>query len=453
MNQYIKIISIVTLFFVIYSCNVIDLDPVSSISTSSYWKTADDIEAARISCYDGLQGMLSTNYAIWGDMRSDAFSTILVSANATYEQLIKNALNPDIGGSDWTALYRTIGRCNSLIENISSVSEMSSQEMNVVIGEAKFIRALCYFYAVRLWGDVPLVLKPYTSSKDDFLVSRTPKADVIKQILADVNEAISVLPKAVSTKAYATLGAAYALQAHVYAWEHDYSNAATAAQEVIDMGYSLVTSNNYATIFSSENTTESIFELQFDYNNQETNGLAGIYLVNPYISGIYPRVYPSEKIIAMFNENDIRKSSCFGYSTVSNLPYVTKYMGTAGLSTYNVYDDNIIIFRLADIILLKAEMLAEMGEVEKAKELLNMIRVRANLNETDALNQSEIKKAILDERFFELYCEGQRWFDLVRTGEAVNEIESLTSEDQILWPINTNSIILNKNLEQNSYYK
>ena len=121
MKKIVKIIIVIAFLIANHSCDTLELEPVSSISVSGFWQNQDDINAARIGCYHGLLSMLSSNYAIWGDTRSDSFDTEYGSANSTFDQLMNNTLNPGIGPSDWTALYRTVGRCNTLIDNISLV--------------------------------------------------------------------------------------------------------------------------------------------------------------------------------------------------------------------------------------------------------------------------------------------------------------------------------------------
>jgi len=444
----IAIISAATLS----SCDVLDQTPVSELSQKNFWQDAGDANAGLIAAYDGLQSALSTNYIHWGESRTDAFD-FNTRGGAAPDLLMQNNLNPDVGQANWTALYRTISRANFVIDNVPGILSMSDAAKASVIGEALFLRALCYFYLVRLWGDVPLITESYTSASQEFQVFRTDDELVMAQILEDIRAAKQRLDVDVNNKGRATLGSVVALEAHVYAWNHDYAAVLTAVDEVLAMGYSLVPTANFASLFEQENASESIFELQFGFAEQELNGVANLFLVNPYISGLYATFPPSPKILGLFESGDVRYAAYFDVSPVTGITFIKKYFGNPNVSTWNVADDNLIIFRLADIILLKAEALNELGSQGDAVQLVNQIRARAGVGGVSPVDSRDVKKAILDERFRELYAEGHRWFDLVRTGMAVEQIESLTTEDAILWPISTSARDRNPNLTQNTYYE
>jgi hypothetical protein len=339
-------------------------------------------------------------------------------------------------------------------------SSLSSNEKKPFLAQAYFVRALAYFYAVRVWGDVPLITSPYTSANDNFFVSRTNQNIVLDTIKSDIEYAINFLPKS-NNPTRATWGAAMSLKAHVYAWTKEYDVTSDATEQIISSNlYSLVSKENYSDIFEKENSSESIFELQFDFaTNQETNGITDLFLAQPYRRTIEPRFQPSDNLLNSFEPGDIRDEYLFfrdSRNYTGTAPeLIMKYFGSDdGIPSdqYRISDDNIIVFRLSDIYLLHAEALNELGRGNSIN-YLNAIRARAGLQETNASTKEAIKFAILEERMRELCFEGHRFFDLIRNGVALELIDNLSSEKQLLWPIHENRLIENPNLEQNEYYK
>ena len=167
---------------------------------------------------------------------------------------------------------------------------------------------------------------------------------------------------------------------------------------------------------------------------------------------------PSQKFLDGLEEGDLRRSTLVFDGDGLFRPQIVKYirpfsrteLGTSVPNRTAEADNNIIIYRLAGIILLRAEALNYLGRTEEAAALLNQIRERAGLPATTATTQEELKAAILKERGYELAFEGHRWFDLVRNGEALNEIETLTNPDRLLLPIAQREIILNENIDSNN---
>jgi hypothetical protein len=458
------IISIVTVFTI--SCeDLLEQKPVSNLTQDDFWQTKDDATAGVVALYDGLQSMLSTNFLFWGDIRSDVVEFVEGESNPTpaHLMIMNNDLDANMGQADWTNLYNVIARSNNVIANVSQIDEssLSSNEKNVFLAQGYFVRALAYFYAIRVWGDVPLITRPYTSAKDDFFVSRTDQNAVLDTIKSDIEYAINYLPQS-SNPTRATWGAAMSLKAHVYAWTGEYSVTSDAIELIISSNlYSLVSKENYSDIFEKENSSESIFELQFDFaSNKETNGISDLFMALPYRSFIEPRFQPSDYLLNSYDPEDIRGDYLLfresqNYNGTSP-ELIMKYFGSDDgnpSGQYRIADDNIILFRFSDIYLLKAEALNELGQTANSIHYLNTIRLRAGVQETNATTKEEVKSAILEERMRELCFEGHRFFDLIRNGVALELLDNLNSVDQILWPIHQNRLIENPKLEQNEYYK
>ena len=461
-----RIITQLVLIFCVLGCEVLDQEPVSQITLETALESGEDAEAALIGCYHQLATTLSSRYIQWGDARADNLATgLAASAN-----LIENQLNANSSFGDWSSLYNTINRSNIVIDFVPAITEgITETRKNEIIGEAKFIRALCYFYAVRLWGDVPLIITP-TRSGRDLKVSRTPKQTVFDQIETDLVEALEAVPiehgTTAENKGRATKGAVLALQMHVFTWiaqreggGTDYFNRADAAyNDLLALNqYSLLPEGSYGLLFSRENTEESIFELQFNYENQNTNSLASLLLQRPFLNSARATYRIDPKLLNAFEDGDLRKDVIVYYPGPGQIvqdPYTIKYTGkTQTPDGISLSDDNMIIFRLGGILLLEAEVLNELNRSDEAIVLVNLIRARAGLSPLDlGLSKEATKQAILDEGFIELSYEGHRWFDLIRNGVALEVLDDVQSEDHLLWPIYTEELVKNPNLVQNSFY-
>lgn len=221
--------------------------------------------------------------------------------------------------------------------------------------------------------------------------------------------------------------------------------------------FRLVATGQYADIFYKKNSQESIFEVQFDVARNELQGDGGSN--SPYALTAYAPFAPfnrfsiSEKFVAAAEAGDARIAA-LTFAFNSSLPIYTKYKGTpTGNQEITYGDANLFIYRLADIILLKAEALNDLGQTNLAIPLINQIRNRAGLINTTASTPDQVRDAILKERYIELHAEGKRWFDLIRNNVVTREIPGVKGSEHILWPIHESVINENPNIIQNTYYK
>ena len=217
--------------------------------------------------------------------------------------------------------------------------------------------------------------------------------------------------------------------------------------------YALASIGNWSAIFTMGYSTESIFEIGF--NETQTNFLRVLYAL-----GSDSHYFPSESFRNSFEEGDLREPLIYDV-TEEEPRKIWKFFG-AGFDdeSPDPSSNNIVLIRLADIILLKAEAHNALGETTRALELLNIIRKRAGLTEFDEQGAiqvyGDIESAILHERLIELSFEGHRWFDLVRTGRAIetmNPVNGLSEEGNLVWPIHEDALNRNPNLDQNQFYR
>jgi len=487
MKNIFNILIIIALTSLFVSCEkFLDLKPLSegvaitnTTADSALYADASEVEAALGGVYDDFRNeYYELDYFVNGDAQSDdAYAGADNPANFQIDDYAIDATNLNIN-RDWAYLYSMIGKANTVINNLEGVPGLSEDRKNEIKGEASFIRAFNYFQLVQLWGDVPLQLTEIKTISAEllpelYLIMFPPRAlakDVYEQIIKDLELAVQYAPVSAPHKGYATKGAANAMLAKVYATSTDYrdwSKVLTYCDAVISGGYSLL--ENYDQLWdnSVENSSESIFEI-----NYEGTPSSGNWGVNMFRGLDWKKFnIPSNDLVAAFDaEGDvIRKNASIIWQDVSgkwndpnwpqtNYPFLNKWRDLSQPSPQNY-----IFIRLADIMLLKAEALNETGDVSGAKALVDQIRSRVNLPGTPANNQADMRLAIEKERRLELAFEGHRWFDLKRTGRAVevmNKVPTLNgagyryniNPNRLLWPIPQAELDKNVNLTQNPGY-
>jgi tetratricopeptide (TPR) repeat protein len=447
-----NIISILVLVALLAACeNQLEVEPISEASASGFFETEADIEQGVVSVYDVLQeqGQYGFNFMFLMEIRADdAFvesPTNNGGAQGDIDLFQVSADNFRIRDS-WNSCYRGIQRCNVVLNRIDDI-EMDAGLKNIRIGEVQFVRALTYFNLVRLWGDVPLVTTETTDPFEAFSVGRSPVAEIYDQILADLNNAVSNLPET-NDIGRANRGAAQTLLGKVHLTQGNWAEAVNVLQQV--SGFSL--QPNFADNFgiANENGAESIFEIQFQNGNGEgsvyPNQVAPVGSGAELLNGIGNQRgenIPSNDLFDSFEAGDIRRDVSIGVLMDGVTRYASKLIDIPALD--NDSDLNFIVFRYADVILMLAEALNEQGYTPdgQAFDLLNQIRNRAGLailTSTDLPDQSSFRDAVLAERRFEFVSENQRWFDLVRTGRAVETLNASTSaftvsDFQLIYPI------------------
>lgn len=352
--------------------------------------------------------------------------------------------------SIWSAAYTAINNANNVIKSVPTMTgTISEDRKKQFVNEAKFVRALCYFNLVRSFGDVPVVLEPTPGPElKPLLVSRVPVADVYKQIVQDLQDATALPTKyadVASTKGRATSNAAKALLAKVYLYQKEYKKSSDLAKDVIaNGGYTLT--QDYGSIWTTKNSSESIFELQFD--EQATNNLA--QLANP--AGA-TQFFASDSAVLLFEKNDKRRS--FTINTVTLSTGVVHYLGKE--RNVNPPTQNITVIRLSEILLIQAEAQAMSDGTITGDAYKNykLIRDRAGLTtpaETSFARVADFVKAIQREKRVELMFESEAWYDYQRTGLALTEMMYRPVQNRYLFPIPQIERDLNSSLSQNAAY-
>lgn len=463
----LKLILLYTLALSLFACEkVTEQVPESLITGSNFFKTASDADNAIIGCYDAMQSN-ANNYLIWGDGRTDVFASTDRSSNTELEISTGNVGSGN-GYANWNFLYSAMNRINNVLKYVPGMPDPAlAARKERILGEAYFLRGLVYFYLARTFENAPLVLEPYEGGTANLFPSLSNREALFNRVEADLKAAldrVSDLPfgTTLENKGRATKGAIRSTLADLYLWQKRYDEAAEMARLVIvsPANYSLVAGSNYASIFTAKNTTESIFEIQYNYTYQEGNNNSITDLFLPlgaaYTAGNW-RFQPSATVLDALPVNDLRRTGTFKNSGPVPAPYrdpnqtyIVKYPGTVANNVLQ-QDANRMVYRLAEIILFRAEALNESGKPEEAIPLLNQIRGRANVGSTSAVNQSEVRLAIEKERLAELVYEGKRYYDLIRTGRYA-AVTGHTNVNWVRWPIPASELIINPNLVPNPGY-
>jgi len=441
--------------------------PVNSISGSDAYSSDQTTSGVLNSIYydleteNHLSGLSGLGYN--ASLYVDELQTVS-SASAITQTFYGNVITGDNGGGQtWTVLYPDMQIANTTIEAMrSSTLAYKSQWL----GEALFLRGLMYYYLVNTYGDVAM---PLTS---DYTVNgslgRTPKADVYKQVVADLKEAQSLLGtnyvdyngNPATDRARPNKAVATALLARVYLYLGDWVNAEVQASAVI--GNTTYAIEAPANVFLTK-SKETIWALL------PTQGLGFVvkdvvaYQVTagttPTTSGV--GVILSPQLLGTFEPNDARYTNWVGVSTTGtpaiNYYFANKYKTKTGTAPVEALS----VLRLSEQYLIRAEARAQQNNLTGAISDINVVRTRATLPGTTAASQTDILSAVMQERRIEFFTEmGHRFFDLKRTGK-IDGVMGVVSPQKgskwasymQYWPIPTSETLRNPNLKQTAGYQ
>ena len=463
------------------SCeDFLSIVPLNEIVLENYWENEAEVTSVVASCYSGIaDGNFLTRAMLWGELRSDNMSKGLINPETPYvdhiqlPEMLEGNILPNYYIADWSCFYTVINRCNTVLHYAPGVIDVdpdfSESEWLAIEAEMLTLRALCYFYLVRSFRDVPMVLEPTIDDSKPMLMAAAHPDSVLQQIVSDLKKAelnaVKEYPENNNynvsyTKGRVTRQAVWALLADVYLWMERYDDCVTYCEKVIsakieeaeeermsyDGLYPLLAnqkasaSNNihqaYNQIFGIGNSFESIFEVQIDYNYEEKRdplrSYYGAYDVD--MGALSASTFFAENAKngnEYFAKTDIRPYELFDVNDV-NVYSIRKYIsgsindeGEASKRMANY--SNWIFYRLTDVMLMEAEALVERNDsasndLRMAFNLTNAVYSHSNLAAPvkDSLTfssygtQNQMRDFVLLERQRELMFEGKRWFDLVR---------------------------------------
>jgi hypothetical protein len=500
-KTHIVLVIIAVLTSPIMSCkDKLNLKPVSSITAASFWKTESDARAGSLAMYHLLR-LQTTNQAtqyntyFLGEARSDIFVT--GTAAPLFNLYYDNLLTPTSAGPSWQGYYAVINAANLILKYAPSIVFTSQTEKASILAEAYTIRAYVYFIMTKSWGDLIIRTEPlegYDPSSGS-LMSRSPKEEVFKLIKDDLEKAIQLYPDNAfgTARAKWSKPAANAVKAEVYLWTAKVLNGGTTdlttsltAINAVQTATPLNLLPNFGDVFSYTNkgNNEIIMALRL----ADGEGATGYtnYMYGMTVPSCTPQADKDEiglqnpgtisnhnwmlspAVRNAFTSDDLRKRPTFiDIFTYNSSCVPTAYSGTitmkfkgTTINSARAFLDDVIIFRLADILLMKAEVKNALGQDPSTE--INQVRQRAYgtnypahvfLSGTQAQNDD----AILKERLLELVIEGKRWWDLIRFNKAYQMVPSLVGKDDathhlLLFPISNAILALEPNVKQNPGY-
>jgi len=474
--KYIIIVLLTLQGVIMSSCSDwLDLEPTDGVPGSKYWKTKEDVKSAITGAYLSMtESGLTQRLFLYGEWRADMVQ-LRSGASAADEiadvtSVFDGEISVENSFLDWASFYKTINLCNTILkyapEAQANDNSFSEDLLDEYVAEATAIRSLMYFYLVRSFGDVPFVLEAYTSTAQNMNVRKMDKDEILQFLVSHLIEAEKSIPLKYSTtdtaknKGKMTLWAVKALLADIYLWKEEYQNCLNKCNEIINSGqFTLIpvlreettvedeggvehtvyhpNMNSYYSLFRdmyfNGNSVESIFEIQFS-----TDG------PNPF----YNWFRSAGKFAA---KTDVLASDIFIPTNFNDGEYydirnvISQNKGTlwkyAGIEVNGSerakaeYTGNFIIYRLAEIYLMKAEALTQLAiqaeddqdKLEEARNVLEKIRIRGNAVETTDLTWEQtvydgktMERFVLEERAREMAFEGKRWFDVLRQAKRGN---------------------------------
>jgi len=529
------------------SCNDwLEVEPEDGVIKENYWTTKEEVYASLIGCYSAMiQDGMPEKMFLWGELRGETVMPT-TSVPSSYQNIIDGDIISSNSITSWSLFYKVINQCNTLIKYAPEAQASDESFTDAMLAqyqaEAVAIRSLMYFYLVRTFRDVPFIIEAVVSDDQDLQIKKTDGSVVLDSVIYDLEAAALNMSSrfgedpAVNKGRFTTYGV-YSLLADIYLWQEDYAGCIRNCDKVINSGqvsllyadgsnlietetnnaltglldtvYYLVegeANNFYNLMYFEGNCDESIFELQreSDFPNDDFYYLFSFAYLAPRTDVIKEMFFiPSEVDNSWY---DMRTE---GVSYKGS--YIWKYIGTARegaatsyMRTLATMTCNTIIYRLADVMLMKAEALVQQakplesdsaalasGEVEtllsEAWDIVKQIRLRSNATEmtdlcngiTDASNLTvtTMEQFVYEERVRECMFEGKRWFDALRhakrddyagnnihylndialysasAAKVANLQTKLKNKDFHYLPINQSEIEANKALVQNPFYE
>lgn len=472
----------------------LEIYPETTLNEGNFYQTQEEFILLANGCYVPMRDYEKNLHWVLAELISDNTS---FQYNIRTGEAVRGVIDQFIITSDnrgyaqfWDGSYNGITRCNKLLAEIDreGVSWTDQAYKDRSKAEALFLRGLYYFNLVRQFGGVPLVIAPITA-QEAVNIDRSTEEQVYQQIINDLESAVTHFSNATSVEeeGRANKYAAQALLGKVQLTLKNYSAAESSLKAVIDANqYSLLP--NYADLYDPSNPdfTETLFAIQYSENNRELSNRF-IFMFAPWSSEgeitNRPNIsmvsagwnIPTRDLIEAFEEGDQRKEVSINTWTgpdwdgeIRELSYIGKFKPPVSAPDDRC-GDNMPVLRYSDVLLMYAEALNGQGRTGEAIPYVEMVRNRAGL--TDPLqgyNQESLQDLILKERQVEFCFENQRWYDLKRTGKALDvmaahgqrekEMKSFlfdasfdVAEYKLLAPIPAEQILINR-LEQNSGY-
>lgn len=469
------------------------IEPENKIVKENFWKTKEDVDAVVASTYNKLRDIVNEEF-LWGEVRGDLFTPGTRITN-DYLRVMEGNIFPDNSIAIWDDYYKIVNQANLVMDNAPGVRDIdltfTKEELDVIVGQMLFLRSFCFFTLAKTFRDIPMPLEAFENDYQEFQIGQVAQKDVFLQIIEDLKTAEQILPEShefkdtyLNFKGKVSKYAAKAMMADVYLWLNEPQLSIQKCDEVITSGkYSLLGMTYWFKIFRQGFTNESIFEIYSSIgdgqpNRDEIKKLSS----NTSFTNLSHKYFDvSGPKMDLFKSDPRGDLKTVAYSPSVNDRTLWKWIGGSDLSVrdYRYSNDvNWIIYRFAEMFLIKAEAAIMLDDYTTAREAIGIIRGRAGatpLALADDAGKYYWYQAVLNERFLEFSGEGKRWHDLVRIASKDNYeykdllVEPIMDNAELsvkvllkskigipgFWylPIHENELRVNKNLIQNEFYK
>lgn len=477
-----RIILVSTLFMLLSACNG-DLDVInnSAVSSSSMWQEEGDATAAMYGLYNKFRSSFSEGYMYWGEYRTGLWGDGL-TGQTSRDQVYQNQIPTNHTFADWTNLYTTINNANLMLKHAQNIQFKTEESKNEILANAYFVRAFCYYWIGRIWGDAPLLLDGFESDNQEGLFpTRNPADAIFKQVGEDADKALTLIPQNIH-KNIASKASISMLKADYDLWMYkvrkggdSYLRDAADKVNYVLSNSSYALESNYADVFNDNSGKEIIFEwsyIQDEFTSGSTNDflvpsqyVSSEYINSPVQTGSHQQwcFYTQEYktfLTSIPTDQRIKESFETFYDSSKNqtFQWINKFKGH-WVNNTRVFDSDVIVYRYADAILMDAEIKLSENNITGAVEALNKIAKRAYGQDNyyaTTISATEVKDAIITERKKEFCAEGKLWWDFIRLGVAFSENSYMRGRENeknvLLWPISQNSINKNPTLKQTIGY-
>ena len=417
------------------SCNnVLEPEPVDILTNDIVLNEPRDVGNVEIGLYSAFRNIAPAT-VIAGDFTAD-----MLIHNGTFSQYRElgtkqlSSANASVAAL-WGAIYNTVYIANFIMERLPEVSGVPAAQRDQVMGTAHFLRGYAYFIALYTFGGVPEVIT--TDIETNRNIPRASDADILTLIIDDYNEALGLVPEEPVNAAFVGEFAVRAAFARLHLYLGNWSDAEQFSTDVIDSElYELET--DFSSLVEEDFTNEAILEV--GYTLADDPGTSTNFGLNNLFVG-RREIIPSNQVVVALDRSESGDRFSSMTFDLSNLNGTDNGWSVAKYGTADADNNNVVVFRLAEMYLIRAEARAQQDNVtgiNSAQTDINMLRDRANAPTVPSVSKSQMIQLIEEERRYELAFEGHRWYDLVRTGRAsqVMPVFSVNWRDDFeLWPI------------------
>ncbi len=412
MNRLKVILTVVLVAVVTQACqDVLEPKPIDLLTDDIVLNEVKDVPNVEIGLYNAFRVIIPAS-VIAGDFTAD-----MLVHNGTFTQYRElstkqiTSANASVA-TLWGSIYNTVYIANFIIEHLPDVPGLKSAERDKVLATAHFLRGYAYFMGYYSFGPIPLVVT--TSIETNRNIPRASDGEIFQQIADDYSFALGKLTEDPVNAGFASEYAVRAALARFNLYMGNWADAEAYAASVIESGqYTLV--SDFSDIVTKDFTDEAIFEVGYSLTDDPgTNGNIGL---NNLFVGRREIIPSNQAIVALASSESGDRFSSIKFN-INNLVGNDNGWSVAKYGTADEDNNNVMVFRLAEMYLIRAEARAQQQNTAGAQEDINVLRARANAPTVGALNQSQMLITIENERRYELAFEGHRWYDLVRTGRA-----------------------------------